>query len=317
MALPDLDIVEFNGNGRNLARALDHAGPVDVLLHYAGRAYHAYGSPVWLPAVLSRWKQKCPAGRLTVLFHEIPPKLPFSSRHYWMNLGNERVIRKLARLADALITNTSEHVAKLERISGRRDVHRVPVGSNIEPSEFSVQQRKRTEFVVFGLPFGRWQTLEMFNREIPSWQKNGHLARLHLIGPRDAKFDRRSDRLIETYPNPASVVIQGEMPPAEISRLLASAQFALSNAGPENWSKSSTFMAYAAHGCAIVSEWKSESVPLSFAVRPGEVTTVSDGELRERTESLHEWYDKNAAWDVIARRISEIASDQSALTPTD
>jgi len=234
-----------------------------------------------------------------------------------MNLGNERVILKLARLADVLITNTSEHVAKLERISGRRDVHCVPVGSNIELFEFPIHQRKRTEFVVFGLPFGRWQTLEMFNREIRSWQDDGYLAKLHLIGPRDAKFDRRSDRLIETYPNRTSVVIQGEMPPAEISRLLASAQFALSNAGPENWSKSSTFMAYAAHGCAVVSESKSESVPLSFVVQPGEVATISDGELRERTESLREWYARNAAWDVIARRISEIACDQPALTPRD
>ena len=35
----------------------------------------------------------------------------------------------------------------------------------------------------------------MFDREIRSWQKNGALTALHLIGPGDQKFDRRSARL--------------------------------------------------------------------------------------------------------------------------
>src|SRR5436305_12380259 len=76
------DISEFAGSAVRLSATLDAAGPVDVLLHYAGRAYHRYGCPRWLPRVLRAWKEKFPGGRLIVLFHEVPARLPIVSRHY-------------------------------------------------------------------------------------------------------------------------------------------------------------------------------------------------------------------------------------------
>ncbi|MEY2541833.1 MAG: hypothetical protein QOI22_1435, partial [Verrucomicrobiota bacterium] len=56
-------ISEFNAGARTLDRELDRAGVADVLLHYAGRAYHRFGCPWWLPSVLARWKRKSSAGR--------------------------------------------------------------------------------------------------------------------------------------------------------------------------------------------------------------------------------------------------------------
>ena len=305
-------ITEFGGKAAALRGILDRAEGADVLLHYAGRAYHPYGCPTWLPKVLAHWKANSRGGRLAIIFHEVPGQLPITSRHYWLNLCNERVIRNLARTADLLITNTAEHAAKIEALSGRSDVHNVVVGSNIESAASPAEKTKRS-FVVFGLPFGRWETLKMFDQEIRRWRADGLIDELHLIGPRDAKFSRRIETLILKYPDPAFVVCHGELPNAEVSNALARMQFALTNVSPENWSKSTAFMAYAAHKCAIVTKAKAEMEPLSFTLSSVEVATLPKEELKRRTEALHDWYVKNASWDLIARRIHNLVAAPKSL----
>src|ERR1700740_969022 len=48
-------ISEFNSKPRKLSRELDRIGPVNLLLHFAGRAYQRYGCPTWFPTVLQAW----------------------------------------------------------------------------------------------------------------------------------------------------------------------------------------------------------------------------------------------------------------------
>lgn len=308
-SIKDLDypaIAEFNSKPEALARELDRVGRADVLLHYAGRAYHRYGCPWWLPSVLAAWKKRSPAGRLMVLFHELPGSFAVTSRHYWIDMCNRRVIRKLAKVADTLITNTAEHADKLKKISKRADIHWFPVPSNIPVGSNVSTARVRTEFVIFGLPFGRWQTLQMFDEEIRSWSESGHLTKLHLVGPPDEKFESRADELINAWRHPGVVTRHGMLPAAEVSRLLARAQFGLANANIENWSKSAVFMAFVSHGCPVVSKIKSDAPPLSFVVVPEEVATIDDVDLAERSRALQEWYRAQADWSVIAKKISSL-----------
>jgi hypothetical protein len=226
------------------------------------------------------------------------------SRHFWIDMCNRRIIRKLSALADVVVTNTNEHAEKLANISRRTDVHWLPVPSNIPISASIAEPRSRNEFVIFGLPFGRWQTLQMFDAEIRSWLETGRLTKLHIVGPRAEPFDARSAELIAGWPNPNIVVRHGMLSPAEVSKLLARVQFGLLNATVENWSKSTVFMALASHGCAIVSKTKSDASPLRFTVAPSDVATIDDVDLSERTRALKEWYQSHADWDVIARKIS-------------
>ncbi len=134
--MPSLISTEIPGN---LEQALDRAGPANVLLHYAGRAYQRLGCPTWMPGVLANWKAKFPDGHLTVFFHEMPGKLPRLSRHFLLGKMSARIIRQLAAIADVLVTNTENHVAILRKLSGRDDVHFLPIGSNIEPVANSSQ----------------------------------------------------------------------------------------------------------------------------------------------------------------------------------
>lgn len=93
---------------------------------------------------------------------------------------------------------------------------------------------------------------------------------------------------------------------AEVSQLLSQVQFGLTNATTGNWSKSTAFMAYAAHGCAIISKAKAELDPLCFTIAPGELETISDVDLGRRTQSLHKWYAENADWNVSAAKIAAL-----------
>jgi hypothetical protein len=309
-------IAEFNSKAPRLARELDCIGPADVLLHYAGRSYQRYGCPRWLPPVLTVWKRKYPSGRLMVLFHELPGNFPVTSRFFWIDMCNRRVIRNLARVADVLVTNTAEHAEKLSKYSSRADVHWFPVASNIPVSANVSAMRARTEFVIFGLPFGRCQTLQMFDAEIQSWHERGQLTKLHFIGPQDEGLDARSAELIARWRDPNIVVDHGKLPAADVSNLLGQAQFGLVNATAENWSKSAVFMALASHGCTVVSKSKSQAEPLCFTVAPEEVPTISDLDLNQRSQRLQEWYRAHADWNVIANKIAALFSahtDKEAL----
>jgi hypothetical protein len=302
-------ITDFHGDPVRLAQALDRAGAGNILLHYAGRAYHRFGCPTWLPGILRRWKAKLPTGHLTVFFHEVPGELPRLSRHFLLGKINSRIIRQLATTADVVVTNTENHAALLRKLSGRADVHCLPVGSNIELGAASVREaRAQTEFVIFGLPFGRWQTLQAFAAEIRTWRESGLLTKLHLIGPEDGKVAAQVNLLIESFSD--VVVRHGMLPEAEVSRLLAHAQFALTNVSPATWSKSTAFMACAAHSCAAVIRETADEIPLRYAIGAKEVGHISAADLARRTESLQKWYEENAEWSVTARRLATFARRQ-------
>lgn len=306
-------ITDFNGDPGKLGQALDRAGPANVLLHYAGRAYQRFGCPTWMPGVLAKWKANLPHGRLTVFFHEMPGKLPRLSRHFLLGKMNARIIRQLAAVADVLVTNTENHVAILRKLSGRDDIHCICVGSNIEPVTSSSQPRMNTEFIIFGLPFGRLQTLQWFDSEIRSWQMSRRLTTLHLIGPEDEKFTAQANELMDEWPKPAVAARHGLLPNAEVSRLFARAQFALTNVTAETWSKSGAFMACAATGCAaVIKTGETQFVPLFYAVAAKEVEKISDVELASRTASLKAWYYQNADWGVTAKRLTALSETKES-----
>lgn len=301
-------IDDFDGDAGKLEQALDRAGSANVLLHYAGRAYQRLGCPTWMPRVLAKWKTNFPDGHLTIFFHEAPGRVPPLSRHFLLGKIGARIIRQLAGVADVLVTNTENHAAILRKLSGRDQIHFLPVGSNIEPVASAAQARVPTEFIVFGLPFGRWQTLQLFDQEIRAWRRSERLTTLHLVGPDDEKFSRPANELISGWPNPGAAVRHGFLPDAEVARLFARSQFALTNVTSENWSKSGVFMACAATGCAaVIKSGDAQSAPLSHAIAAREVEKITEAERASRTGSLKVWYYENADWRVTAKKLAALA----------
>jgi hypothetical protein len=181
-----------------------------------------------------------------------------------------------------------------------------PVPSNIPAGANHHGPRARGEFIVFGLPFGRWQTLKMFDPHICSWIESGRLTKLHIVGPLDEKFDARAEDLIARWPQADLIHRHGMLPPAKVSEVLDRVQFGLANASMENWSKSAVFMAFASHGCAVVVKNRSDALPLRFTITPDEVGSIDDVDLAERARALKEWYDTHSNWNIIAKRIFDL-----------
>jgi hypothetical protein len=63
-------------------------------------------------------------------------------------------------------------------------------------------------------------------------------------------------------------------------------------------------MAFLSHGCAVVSKTKSTVEPLVWSVMPEEVAGITPVELQSRTDAARKWHETNAAWNVLARKIS-------------
>lgn len=301
----------FHGRGSELRRELDRLGSTDVLLHYAGRAYQRFGIPLWMPRALARWRQQHRDSRLTIFVHELPGEFPITSRHFWLGRLNARIIARLSAIADVLVTNTEHHVRKLREISAREDILLAPVSSNIT-HEVAPGPRSRTEFALFGLPFGRLQTLRLFQPHLRRWLATGRLTKLHLIGPHDEQFTSEADQLIRSLGNENAAVIHGTLPSGDVARILRRVGCALSNTSTETWSKSGTFMACAANHCPVViASAPAHSGPFSFTVRAEEVEEISETEVAGRAAALADWYFKNADWPVIARRIASASARET------
>ncbi|MEP6821106.1 MAG: hypothetical protein ABI946_02025 [Chthoniobacterales bacterium] len=304
--------IEFGGDGSRLAHALESLGGTDVILHYAGRAYQRYGLPIWLPSVLRGWKKRFPSARLMVIFHEVPGGgLPITSPHFWLGKVEERLVRKLTQIGDVLVTNTAWHRERLRNLSGREDVQVVPVGANIAAREESKVSRCRTEFALFGLPYGRLQVCRQFESRLKEWHAQGLLTTLHVIGPSDEKFSPMAEEILTRCLPPAAIMRYGGLPSDEVATLLRRAQFALTNVTVATWSKSTAFMACAAYGCAVVMKEEHEPpVPLTYAIPAADLSAISEMDLASKSARLQEWYRAHAAWPVIAARISACLTNE-------
>jgi hypothetical protein len=216
------------------------------------------------------------------------------------------VARALAEQATTTITNSPHHATVLNRWTLRSAVQWMPVPSNIPAPAEPAGQTRDGEFVIFGLPYTRLQTLREFADAIRSWHQSGRLTRLHLIGPRDFKFSPQSDALLAQMLPRDAVVEHGELEPAEVSHRLLEAEFCLSSSNELTWSKSGTFMAYAAHGCRVIAPQSFTSKPLQFTTAPNEVAGISTEAAKAKGGELRRWYMQNAEWALIASRVAAI-----------
>ncbi len=304
-------VAAFNNSASALARELAGIGTADVVLHYAGRAYHRFGFPLWMPGVLARWKSRFRDSRLMIFVHEMPGDAPWTSRHFWFAKAGNWTIARLAKLADVLVTNSEVHRAKLAKMSGRKDVHWFPVGSNIEVLPWSLGARARGEFALFGLPFGRLQTLRLFEAHLRGWHRSGRMSKLHLIGPENERFAAEANELLRQWVGDSDVVHHGVLSSSDVAGLLQRVELALTNASSETWSKSTTFMGGAANGCPLVVKGaRGTGGPLVFAVEPDEVEAISQSELAGRGVALAEWYRLHADWRVTAAQIAGLLPER-------
>jgi hypothetical protein len=164
--------------------------------------------------------------------------------------------------------------------------------------------------VIFGLPFTQLLTVQAFADDIRAWWVAGVLERLRLIGPADAKFSPRTDAALTEILPASAVTRHGALDAPQVSEILARTGFCLTQSNEENFSKSGTFTAFAAHGCAVIAKMNPTREPLGFLIQPGEVKdAILRGEFsnfEQRARALRDWYLRESDWPAVSRRLRQL-----------
>ena len=171
----------------DLFRGLRELEAETVLLHYSGYGYAPRGAPFWLVERLERWKKLRAHHRLIVMFHETwASGLPWQSS-FWLSPLQRWCVARIARLADAVVTNTSYYRSRLELLlRPGTSIQVQPIFSNIgEPDAVPAFAERESVCVLFGRGITRRRTNERFRR---------YFDELRIAGHRTPDRDRRRAR---------------------------------------------------------------------------------------------------------------------------
>ena len=228
--------------------ALQSAGDLTfvVVLHFSGYGYASRGLCGWLLEELEAARRLLGQRfKLISVFHELYAKGPPWRSAFWTSPVQARIARRLARMSDAVWTNTEGHGRWLSRQARPwAGVHGAPVFSNVGEclQPLALASERSAVMVVFGGAATRQRACQACA---------GLGAQLAALGVQE---------LIEVGPGPACGWSLGALPvrnagllsTPDLSALLAGSRFGLVDYQGRNLAKSSVFAAYAAHGCCVI-----------------------------------------------------------------
>ncbi|HZE91531.1 MAG TPA: glycosyltransferase [Rhizobacter sp.] len=234
-----LDCLNASGSGPTLPRC-------SVVLHFSGYGYGHRGVCFWLldqvRALRAQYRHRL---RLVVVCHELfaSGQPPWRSA-FWLSHLQWRVVARLARMADALWTNTEQHARSLRRMVGPATPIQVrPVFSNVgEPEIIPASSEREPRAIVFGSPSTRQRAFDGLQGKDLALQRLGVVALIEVGNGGPSKG------------TPAHMACRhlGRLEQAELSRLLRESRYALLDYPPQYLGKSGVFAAYAAHGCVAL-----------------------------------------------------------------
>jgi hypothetical protein len=300
-------VEETDGTAPHLRARLPARGG-KVLVQYSAYGFDRFGYPRWLIKALLDWKKEA-QGRLVIMFHEIWAFWPiWNKNHFWQKL-HRRDLRKLLGSADAVFTSTTSQAKHLSALAPRCRIAVLPVGSNIRCLEATDGDREPGLGVLFGLQRSRIRALRKMRRELKSLGAAGKIRKIVTAGSGHSREGDEEElalllelELIDGFEQ------SGPLPEEKISALLSTGAFALSAQDELSITKSGTFMAAAAHGLNILSNYAdaSKPEPLSLLISPDELMDgVSETDLQLRAEKLREWQERTAAWPHIAQQVAQ------------
>jgi hypothetical protein len=307
---PAIDIEILTSIPGQAARVLPTGGK--VLVQYSAYGFDPAGYPQSLLSELLNWKQ-VGGGQLVVMFHEIWTVLPVWHPQFLRQRRHRAAIARLSAAADAVFTTTPSQADLLQRVAGRA-VRVLPAGPTITPLASDVIASKPGTAVLFGLQRARLRALRSMIAALKPAARTGRLARLTTIGSGNTTAGDEQERtLLQSMQMRDGYDIHGEQPSDEISRMLAAAEFALSDQDALSILKSSTFMSYAAHRLNIISPAANPAAPepLCYLTSPAELAHgITADVLETRRNRLQEWQQATSSWSAIARAFADALSLQ-------
>ena len=297
-------VEETNASARDLCNRLPIQGG-KVLLQYSAYGFSRTGYPRWLIHALLDWKTRS-GGTLVIMFHEIWTFWPILNRNFILQQLHRSDLRKLLRLADAVFTSTQSQAEHLNALSARSPTKVLPVGSNIRPAEIQ-EPRERGVAAIFGLQSSRIRLLRIMGSSLKSLSAAGRIRKIVTAGSgSSAQGDKDEQAALLNLELIDGFEQRGPLPEMKISELLSTSEFGISAQDELSITKSSTFMAFAAHGLNVLSCYAegTKSEPFSLMISPDELlngVTLSD--LQSRGERLRQWQERTSSWSHIAGEI--------------
>ena len=190
---------------------------------------------------LEHWKKLRAHHRLIVMFHETWANgLPWQSS-FWLSPLQNWCVARVARLADAVVTNTSYYRARLEfLLRPGTSIQVQPIFSNIgEPDAVPAFAEREPVCVLFGRGTTRRRTNERFRRYFDELRMLG-IERLIEIGV-EPEITARLE-----WPFPVASL--GPRKTSEISAIMARVKYGLIDCPVHVAGKSGVLAALAAHG---------------------------------------------------------------------
>lgn len=292
--LNEADVRASSLSERLLALQAEHAAPCVLVLHFSGYGYASRGLCAWLLREVEGARVALgPTFKLVSVFHELYATGPPWRSAFWTSPLQARIATQLARLSDAVWTNTSLHGAWLSRqaqpVAG---VHVAPVFSNVGECGpvLSPAEVRSPVMVVFGGTSTRLRACQAARGRGPQLAELG-IQEVVEVGPGPAAWS--------ACELPARHA--GLLSAPELSALLQNARFGLLDYESRHLGKSSVFAAYAAHGCCAVNtnaelESAEGLVPQRHYHGVGVAGTAShdlQGWTRMAQEA-HRWYDQHS-----------------------
>jgi hypothetical protein len=220
----------------------DPTSDATVLLHYEGYGYANRGCPLWLVKALEQWRTASNRRKMVTMFHELYATGPPWTSSFWLSPLQRKLMVRLAQVSDQWVTSLERYAEIIRRFSQNTTTrsYSLPVFSSIgEPVITLPLAERRRRLVVFGT---RGRRIEVYKRSAADLnricQRLG-ITEILDIG-RAVEFDFTGDLTVP-------VVMCGELPGAEVSRLLLDAVAGVIDYPASMLGKSTIFAAYCSH----------------------------------------------------------------------
>ncbi len=278
-----------------------------ILLQYSAYGFDRFGYPRWLLRALSAWKNRG-GGLLVVMFHEIWTFWPVLNRNFLVQQLHRRDIGALLQDTDVAFTNTASQAQHLQALASKAAIRVLPVGSNICPSREPLYDGADGVAVLFGLLGTRCRTLEAMRAELKSLARAGAISKIISIGAGDSADElQREHALLTALQLRDGFEQRGALAESEVSAIMLEAMFGISAQDEPSITKSSTLMAYAAHGMNIISPFAGSQKlpPMCWFTAPAELLGgIVTTELTDRAKRLRDWQQRTASWPHIAEQFA-------------
>ena len=216
-----------------------------LLINFSGYGYEQRGLCFWLLREVERAKAHLGDRlRVVAMFHELFASGPLWGSAFWLSPLQARIARKLARLSDAIWTNTESHGRWLrEQVGPSMPITVQPVFSTVgEPEHRAPTSGREPSLVVFGSPSTRRRALAALPPYVEALGRQG-ISEILEVGSGEATP--------WTAPG-LKLRFLGRVEKSDLRALLERSAFGLIEYPPKYLGKSTVFAAYAVHGCVSI-----------------------------------------------------------------